>query len=414
MKPREAAYLALLSSHRDGIYLTDTLNKWREESQPNQLDANFAQEIAYGTMRMTSALDFLAQQLSDKKKLKLKLKEKVLLRVALYQYFYMDRVPIYAIADESTKLAHKYCHGTFVGFLNAVLRNLSEKPPTLPKEDSLSDISIRYSYPLFFVERLFSDYGMEKTLDILEAENSPAPTMVRVRPAGQILPGMRILCSEPFPMAVLEDSSKMKELLSSSNYYIQNATPATLIGQLAKSLPKTPDNILDLCAAPGGKSICVHDLFPKAKIWANDVSEQKVQILRDNFKKYDVNARLSCSPGQFLELPEKVDLVILDVPCSNSGVLNKRPEARWRLSQESMAQLEQLQMQLVENALRLLKQEGQLWLMTCSILKMETEGLVKKICENFEIPPPIYQETILPNTEGWDGGFAAVLRQNHK
>jgi 16S rRNA (cytosine967-C5)-methyltransferase len=427
---REAAYLALLASLREERFITDTLELWQQQKRPSALDFRFAQQIAYGSAQMVLALDYLAQQLSDKKTLSLKQKERALVRLALYQFYYLDRVPLYAIADEMLKIAHKYCHRLFVNYLNALMRKLSMSPPALPTGDSLQDLSVRYSYPVFYVQALLAGYGLEKAKEIMTAGNTPAPTMARLRPTlnedeAQELQKLDLggadtfLTTSPCSVAVIKDPGIIPNLTFSSRVYIQNVTPAVLIGTLSKKLEKAPKRILDLCASPGGKLVAAHDAFPKAKLYGNDVSEEKLKRLHENCQKYGIAAELSCSKGEEYASEELFDLIILDVPCSNSGVLNKRPEARWRLSVESFTALGETQLALIGHAKTLLAPGGVIWYMTCSILKKENEELVQEACKRFGLQVHGHgdergrgddQHMILPNAEGWDGGYACVLR----
>lgn len=410
INPREAAYLALLASLREERFITDTLEQWRSTLSPSPLDFRFAQQLAYGASQMALALDYIAVQLADKKSLSLKQKERALMRVALYQHFFLDRVPLYAIADEMLKIARKYCHRLFVNYLNATLRRLSSEAPELPSGDSLSDLSIRYSYPVFFVEELIHDYGLEKAKEIMEIGNSPAPVMIRIRPGydASEFSGLEFLCHTPCSVAAIKDSGQLQDFVGSAKGYIQNVTPAVLLGNVCQKLSKAPNRILDLCASPGGKLIAAHDFFPSATLFANDLSEEKVERLKDNCRKYGMTVSMSIGPGENFSSSERFDLIILDVPCSNSGVLNKRPEARWRLSEASLAGLEATQLRLIEHAKTLLAPGGVLCYMTCSILKKENEASIERACTLYGLEVS-HQQTIVPDASGWDGGFAAIL-----
>lgn len=173
LTPREAAYQALLNAYQEKGFISDTLEQWRREANPAPRDANLAQEIASGTARMAIALDAIAKQLSAKQKLQLKRKERILLQMAIYQHIYMDRIPPHAIVNETVSLAKKHCHPRFIPFLNAVLRKLTENTPELPKGDTATELSLRYAYPLFFVEELIKDYGLDTAKEIMKAENQP-------------------------------------------------------------------------------------------------------------------------------------------------------------------------------------------------------------------------------------------------
>lgn len=373
MTPRQTAFEALLASYREQRFIDQSL----ATSQLSGRDRALAQEIACGTMRMTLALDHLAKQLTAHGKLNVKLKEKVLLRMAVYQFYYMDTIPLYAITNETLEIAKKECNKRSLPFLNAALRNLEKANLSLPK-----DLSICHSFPPYFVEELTRDYGDAQP--ILQALNKP-PHLV-ARKIGSI---------EFVPV------ESLSEIVSSPDLYIQNPTPANLMHELLADC--RPATILDLCAAPGGKSLLAHELFPKAELVVNDIAESKREILEENFAKYGIDAEINHFPGQEYPTDRKFDLVIVDAPCSNSGVLHKRPEARWRLSPENTRQLLELQNQILSHALTLLNPGGAVVYLTCSILKSENEGTVEKQKARCSM-----QRTFLPDTT-YDGGFGALL-----
>lgn len=412
MNAREAAYTALLASLRQEAFITHSLEKWRHAQHPSQLDFGFAYEIAAGSARMALALDYVAAQLSTKKKLDLKAKERALLRTAIYQYYFMEKVPLYAIVNESIEIAKKYCHQTFVSFLNALLRKFADNHPDLPIGKLPAELSIRYSYPEYYVKALIRDFGPQTAEELLSVGNAPPKTMARVRPGVDIgtdaFKFLRPQEASGIPIAIIDKAASLAALAELPEIYIQNATPVALVALLAERT-KTPERILDLCASPGGKLLAAHDLYPHAKLFANDVSQEKLLRLSHNLRKYGVQADLTCGPGEAYESQERFDLIILDVPCSNSGVLNKRPEARWRLTPEALAALEQTQRSLIQHAKTRLSPSGVIWYLTCSILKEENEQLTHSVCQQTGLQME-YSHTILPNKEGWDGGFAALLR----
>jgi 16S rRNA (cytosine967-C5)-methyltransferase len=412
IKAREAAFLSVLNSLQEEKFANETLEKWKKEASPSSIDYHLAQEIAYGAIRMALSLDYIAVQLTSQRKLSTKLSERALLRSALYQACFMDRLPLYAIVNETVSIARKYFHESFAKFLNAILRKLSEFRPRLPMERNASDMSVRHSYPLFYIQELIHDYGIDQAENILHLGNQPALTMFRIRPEETFtsMESVEILVDSKVPFGIIRDSSLVSKISESKKYYIQNATPAALINTLHQGI-KDPKHILDLCASPGGKLIAVHDYFPRATLTANDVSKKKVKILEQNCKKYSIEALLTYSPGETFVSSKFFDIVILDVPCSNTGVLNKRPEARWRLSEEKLRNLQELQWSLLKNACSLLNDQGEIWYLTCSILKRENELLMNKACKELSLKIK-KQQTILPNIKGWDGGFACAMQKN--
>ncbi len=380
MNPREIAYTALLASLREECYLQDSLNRWIAEQNPDQKDAGLAREIAYGSAKRALSLDYIADSLNEGK-LNLKRKERALLRTALYQHYFMDRVPDYAIVNESMELAKKYCGSYFARFLNALLRKM--KAVALPEDDE----SVFYSYPPYFVERLIEERGRETALEILDIGNQTPVWMARRRSDQTII---RV--------------DEIQKVANSPDYYIQNETPFRLM-EFLKTANK-PKRILDLCASPGGKLIAAHDLYPETRLFANDVSEQKISRLKENLLKYGIKASLTTGLGEEYPTDGKFDLILLDVPCSNSGVLRKRPEARWRLSEQELSALRRQQTKLFEHALQL--SSGEIWYMTCSILREENEAFIEEMAARHSLTVRAMQ-TLLPTRDGLDGGFGCAI-----
>lgn len=410
MNSREAAFLALLHSLKGEGYISDFLEQWYSNENPSLQDYHLAYQIAYGSSQMALALDYLAKQACNKKKIHLKVKERALFHTAIYQLHFLDRMPAYAVVDETIKISKNYFHRIFIGFLNATLRSIVDRRILLPEGDDPTSLSIRFSYPIDYVVELIRCYGQVAALKILERGNQPSKTMARMRKQTLLHEELKRIKIDHFDMIELPND-KIKEFSLSPDFYIQNATPVSLIGSLCSKLGRKPERILDMCAAPGGKILAVHDYFPYAELHANDISTEKIAKLKDNFKKYKVTATISCSEGQHLELNEKFDVIILDVPCSNTGVLNKRPEARWRLTTDHYQQLEILQKELINQAMKLLNSGGEIWYMTCSILPHENEDRVAQACQDHGLKV-VHSQRILPNEEGWDGGYACSLKKN--
>lgn len=401
LSAREASFLAVTASSRGQCFAEDYLGEWKVSARPSRADFHLAKAIAYGSIQMATALDYLAKQLTATGKLNLKLTERILLRCALYQAHFMDHIPIYAIVDESVQLAHKYCHRRFVPFLNATLRAYSSIKPTLPSDDSIESLAIRYSYPSLFVE------AVHKSVPILACGNRPSPLMVRLRNGVTFPANCTNVLDKKLRVARLDNPQDIESFIASKDYYVQNATQVYLLDALANLTP-TPKSIIDLCAAPGGKTIAIHDLYPSAQLTVNDISPKRVKTLQENLSKYDIQAAVMVSSGEAYQSNETYDLIILDVPCSNSGVLNKRSEARWRLAQQELQQLNGIQLKLVERARQLLAPGGTIWYLTCSILPQENEELIAQACQRYGLKS-LFHETVLPNAEGWDGGFGCLL-----
>lgn len=412
LNPREAAFSALKDFLKDEVFLSESLSKWKTETKKKipSKDFHLAEEIAYGTCRRLLSLEYLACQISGKKKLKLKVKEKALLYSALYQHFFMDRVPLFAIANESVLIAKKHCYVTFANFLNAILRKLENQSYFLPENDSIESLTIRYSLPKFVVKKLIGDYEIGTVKKIFTTSNIPSKTTVRVRDQISALPeGLTMLDGESESFAQLDDSSQLHLITSSPSFYIQNSTPYLMMKRLSETVNHPIKSIIDLCASPGGKTLAAHEFYPDATIVSNDVSEEKIVKLQENLAKYNIPATTSISHAEEISTDQKFDLVIIDAPCSNSGVLNKRPEARWRLSKDNLNELLKIQTAIFEKGVSLLNPGGKIWYLTCSILKMENEQLINQMAESLNLNI-LEQHTILPSSDSLlDGGYGCSL-----
>jgi len=381
---RRLAYNCLLAAFKEELFLVDSLAEIRAKGTLSKRDFALLETLCYGTMRRALTLDFYGKQLAASGKLKLKLKERVLLRLALFQHLYLDKIPLHAIAFEMVKVAKEVTHPQFVKFLNATLRKLETF--TFKEPTALSD---KLSAPQYLIDELSRRQSREEIEAFFAIFNHPPEPMMRER-------GGDITTFIPFDPSRLDDET----------VYTQNPTPATLMATLAKGMD-APQKILDLCAAPGGKLLLLHDLFPKAELYACDPSEKRLERLRANCKKYGLNPHIACCKGEEYSAEGGFDLIVIDAPCSNSGVLHKRAEARYRIDKHSLDEQCKLQLILLRHAATLLNDGGEIWYMTCSILDRENEDLIKKVAPL--IKPKGEMVRILPNLKGGDGGFASSL-----
>lgn len=363
MGARLSAWRALLSDD----YIFDYLNHHFIEEKR---EFNLSREIAAGTCRMERALDYMLERASHKK-LKISRKARALFRLTAYQIAFMDRVPDFAAIDEGVKLAKKHLPGPMGSLLNALCRNLDT---TLPDDPAIS-----YSLPDMFVEAVRKQYPTQAG-QIFQACNVPPKVEARDRKTGEF--------------TLVEDR------LIGPDHYIQNKTTWELLKAVVPPL-KEGARVLDVCGAPGGKAIGVYDLYPHIQLTVNDISEKRLERVRENLDRCAVPAQVTCLPAE--EITGEYDLIIVDVPCSNSGVLAKRPEARWRINESQVAELTALQTKILDNAVRCLAPGGAICYMTCSILAEENQAIAHGSGLQVEA-----EKVILPG-DGFDGGYGARL-----
>lgn len=401
---REAVFFALKLAFLQKSFIHATLKKWQEEENPSQKDIELGYELAYGTMRWANSLDNQALHLTSKGHLKLKMKDRLILRMALYQCYFLNKVPLYAIISETLKLIEKYSHPSQKAFFTALLNRASITPYAISE-----DLSKRFSYPPFFIEKLKAHYEPKTVWQILRVGNYPAKICARIRRESPLTEKLDLILEKPFKIGRILTYGDLLRLSKTSDVYIQNVTYAYLIGKLCQMLPKPPQSILDLCASPGGKLIALHDVFPQAELFGNDVSEEKLSKMRSNFEKYDIHATFSCGLGEEYPKGKSFDFILLDVPCTNSGVFARRPEARYRLSQKEIDAVREEEWRLLKHSVGLIKENGLIGYMTCSILPDENEWMIKRAEKELGLEI-VWSETVLPNLQGWDGGFCSLLR----
>lgn len=368
MNVREVVFLVLCS---DG-FVEDALAPFK--SMLSERDFSLAYEIASGVTRRKQTLDSVAKKYGT---LPQKRKEKIALRMALYQLLFLDRVPDYAVGHEMVALAKKQLSPHFAKFLNAFLRTHGPKC-------TLEGLTLveKQSYTPYFAEELTKAYGASMAATLLELGNKKPPLFARERN------NMKMVLLDAF--------------IDSPSYYIQNPAQFEVYIALTSQLKKPPKTIIDLAASPGGKTILLHDIFPEAELFANDLSEKKLERLKENLEKYAIKATLTHTSALDYSTDKLFDLVVLDAPCSNSGCLYKCPEARWRLTKEHVEEAALLQKKLLAKALQLVAPGGAIIYSTCSILPQENQ----MVTQGYNI---ISEKLIVPDEQGREGAYGALL-----
>jgi 16S rRNA (cytosine967-C5)-methyltransferase len=349
------------------------------------------------------------------------------LRLGLYQIFWLDRVPHHAAVNETVELARRKGFGPQSGFINALLRNyVRDFEPTkhILRELKTSSPAIGHSHPEWLVNRWTSRWGSATTATLLEWNNRPPPTYARVNglktTAEKLLPRWREEGVEyDFARRDWLDENLVFELRShpplgqlesflAGEFYIQD--PSTLLPVVLLE-PKPDEAVLDLCAAPGGKLGYIAQLMQdRGRIIAHDVSPERLQLVEQNCRRLGVSSVQLVAPD-LLERHRRLgfDRVLIDAPCSNTGVLRRRIELRWRLRPEQIERLRAVQLELLHRALTLLKPGGRIVYSTCSIEPEENRQLVQEFIQRNPQARLERDRELFPFTDSVDGGYAAVL-----
>lgn len=421
--PREIA-ARLLREWERGPDTADTLLADALPHLPPR-DRGLCQELVLGVIRHRSALDWLIDQKTNGRRQQTL--AQILLRLGLYQIFWLDRIPGHAAVNETVNLGRKHDLGPQAGFLNAVLRNCLREMDDWRAR--LADLrrerpAIGHSHPQWLVQRWQDRWPNYDQL--LEWNNSPAPVYARRNPLRATAPELEAqwknegaafepvkrdwLGSHEMYHLQTEGSPAALESFAEGKFYVQD--PSTLVS-IYELNPQPGENILDLCAAPGGKSTAIAErMNNEGSVLAIDLDEARLGRLRENIARLG-HTCIEPKPlhGIDLKTAGPFDRILVDAPCSNTGVMRRRVDVRWRLHARELSVLARTQLDLLQRAARLLPVDGTLVYSTCSLEHEENEAVVEKFVQKRRDFEQEITRTITPMNDGVDGAFVACLRR---
>jgi len=351
-----------------------------------------ATRIFYGVIQNLSLLDFYISAFSSLKKNKISPSVLWILRIGMYQLVFLDRVPKSAAVDTSVTLAKRYANPRAASFVNAVLRKASGGGlPQVPETDKASFLSLKYSHPLWLVSRFLSLFGARNTERLLADNNGVCPTALRVNTlkgtvenaeAALLAAGIRV-GRHPFAehCLVAENSGFFEETGPVQNglVYVQDPSSQLCVEALS---PEPGSKVVDLCAAPGGKSVlCAQIMENKGQVLSLDINENKIKMIEQNAKRLGasvIKTEVSDALSLREDLLSSADFVVCDVPCSGFGVIRKKPDIRFK-TREDVASLPEMQRRILENASRYVKKGGFLLYSTCTIFAGGKRGSCKRL-----------------------------------
>lgn len=347
-------------------------------------DRGFITALVHGTLENLILLDHRLNEISSVKIGDMKPWVRTVLRMGLYQLFFTDRIPASAVVSESVKILQAKQLAGLGGFVNGVLRTAARKTDwkELPP-------AVRCSLPGRLWKRLVRDFGEEETLRIAESLREPAGLCVRVNLsrtepetvirlfAEEGYRAERTLLPEVLSLEKDRDAAEPKPLEKTEAFRkgLVQAQDVSSVLAVKLAAPGKGARILDLCAAPGGKSIHAADLAgPEGSVLACDLSDDKVKLLEENIRRSGFeNIKAEKADATLYDGAKKAafDLVIADLPCSGFGVIGRKPEIRYRVKEADILALAALQRQILENAVRYVKPGGRLLFSTCTLTKEE-------------------------------------------
>ncbi|MBS6196605.1 MAG: 16S rRNA (cytosine(967)-C(5))-methyltransferase RsmB [Clostridiales bacterium] len=396
-------------------------------------DRAFINRIVEGTLEYMLRIDYILDMHSSVKVKKMKPVIRNILRSSAYQILFMDGVPDSAACNEAVKLAQKKGFYSLKGFVNGVLRTVSREKENISYPDRNTSpaeyFSVYYSMPLWLVERWLEEFGGEVTEKMLQEFLADRPTTIRLQlyrmdPEYTVESlknqGATVKEAPYLPYArYLSDYSHLAGLKSfvMGRFVVQDVS-SMLVAEAAA--PKKGDYVIDLCAAPGGKSLHVADKMEGfGHVDARDLTEYKVELIRENIRRTEaVNIEAVQKDATIPDKSSvnKADIVLADVPCSGLGVIGKKTDIKYRTDQEKIKDLVILQRQILHNAASYVKPGGTLIYSTCTITKEENLENVNWFLENY----PFEMESLDPylceelHSETTGKGYLQLLPGIHK
>ena len=408
----------LLAIDRDGQYshlvLRDVLDKYQYLSKQERA---FLTRLTEGTVERMLTLDYVIDQFSKTKVKKMKPLIRELMRLSVYQIMYMDGVPDAAVCNEAVKLARKRGFSGLSGFVNGVLRSVAREW----KDVTFQNESVRYSVPEWIIDGWNADYGRDVTEKMLEAFMQPAKITVRTNTQKCTPEELKDRLSQEGVTVEAIAGISYAFALSGFDYlaglgsfqdgwfYVQDISSMT-VAHAAD--PKKGDYIIDVCAAPGGKSSHLAELLAgSGMVEARDLTEYKVGLIEENILRHDIHNMKAVQQDATLfdeASVEKADILICDLPCSGLGVIGRKSDIRYKMTAEKAHDLAALQQKMLDTVWPYVKKGGKLIYSTCTIHKEENEDNVAAFLQKHPQFTLVEQRQIFP-MEGSDGFFVAKM-----
>ena len=484
--PRQIAFLALREVHRRGAFADVALDRTFRNSQLTDLDRRLVTELVYGSVRRMRAIDFIIDKLATKKSSQQPPELRTILHLGLYQLQYLNNIPPSAAVNTTVQLAKENGFSGLSSFVNGLLRQyirltLVEQASCLSINDSRQDacstqeqtindsrqdacstqeqnhhkiaiyelplklpenlvqrLGILHSFPDWIVEMWIEQLGETETEQLCQWFNQSPTIDLRINPLKSTIAEIETAFKSQnisvsriphLPQALrLNGSSGAIQNLPgySEGWWTIQDSSAQLVTHLLD--PQPGETIIDVCAAPGGKTTHIAELIQDTgTIYACDKTANRLKRLKENADRLQIKS-IQIHTGDSRQFPEFIDLadrVLLDAPCSGLGTLHRRADARWHHTPENIQAQSQLQSELLANAATFVKSGGVLVYATCTIHPLENETVIRSFLANnphWQIEPPTIDLPVKPSPEGWvkvwphrnqmDGFFMVRLKRD--
>jgi len=425
ISPARLAAFRILEQVEDGGYSSVLLAA--EEPRLQAVDRALCHELVLGVLRWQLLLDKIVEHFSKRRTESLDRAVRIALRLGLYQLRFLTRIPDSAAVNESVSLVRAARLSSAAAFANAVLRRATREPeydPSAEVSDPLEKLAVRTSHPSWLIEHWARWMRLDQVESFAHANNLVPPTAFRVvtkrdneseivaklTAAGAVLERSRVVEGA---WRVSGATPLLRELSAAGEIYLQDEA-SQLVAQLLDA--KQGERVLDLCAAPGGKTTMIADrTADRAIVVAADRSPTRMETVVAMTKLHQLDSIrpvILDATEQLPFRPETFDRVLVDAPCSGTGTLRRNPEIRWRLTPADIPALAEQQKRILRNAIETVKPGGRVVYSTCSVESEENEEVIEEVMTNDRRFHPLRVLRTWPNEQGCDGFFLAVFERH--
>lgn len=441
-KARNTAIHILHEVHTGGAYANIALVKHLRRENLSEQDRRFVTELVYGAVKAGDTLDWILRRYINRPLKKIPPMVCEILRLGIYQLFYLDKVPSSAACNTAVELTKKYSHAGTVKFVNAVLRTAVREPERAKFPDAkgqeVTALALAEQHPEWLIRRWAKNFGLEETRALCRFNNGKPRLSLRtntlktsredlLKALAEL--GIKTEESRLAPEGIIiSEHGALDELapLRDGLCQVQDESSMLVAHVLA---PKPGDFVIDCCSAPGGKTTHIAALMEnRGHIIAGDVFEHKLARINDNAKRLGIDiieTRLLDARDVGGQFTDRADKVLVDAPCSGLGVLRRKPDARWNKREADIAKLPDLQLEILQSAARAVKVGGSIVYSTCTIESAENNAVVEKFLQqnpNFSLEDtgsllPLTKRAdekmvqLYPQRDGTDGFFIAKMKR---
>lgn len=419
MNVREAALKALYEIEYNGAYSNIAVKEALKSGGVSDKDKPLFTALVYGTVDKKITLDYYIGAFSKIKPKKISKYIMLILRMGIYQLKFTDKIPESAAVNESVKLAKRYGHGASAGFVNGVLRNAARCGEIVYPKAEDEYLSVKYSYPTALCRKWIDEFGFEFADNMMNAFCESKKITLRANSLKTCKEELQKKLSETGIKSEIQDAAVVTDGFDIENsplyrdgYFTPQDTAAMCTAEMLA--PKPGEKIIDMCAAPGGKTTHIAEIMKNdGEVLAFDIYPHKTELIKKNAARLGISIIKSevRNAAEFDgALKNFADRVLCDVPCSGLGIIGRKPDIKY--STERTEELLPIQRKILENAAEYVRDGGVIVYSTCTVEKAENEGVTGDFLKNHGKFEKMYEKTFYPHIDGTDGFYICKMRKN--